>query len=116
MPDDFQRYLPVVVSILIIIAIAILREYSRTVAAIAAVMPLNIPLGMWIVYAGADDKRTAMIDFNQAILINIAPTILFMLVAYYVSRHGWDLLPTVVAGYAAWAVGLGVIFAVRAQF
>jgi hypothetical protein len=52
MQIDVQRILPVLVSILIIISVAVLRQYSKTFAAIAATMPINIPLGLWIVYAG----------------------------------------------------------------
>ena len=43
---DWQRTLPVIVSILIIIAIAILRQYSKMLAAVVAVMPVNVPLGL----------------------------------------------------------------------
>lgn len=52
---NWASILPVIVSILIIIAIAILRNYSQAFASIVAVMPINIPLGMWIVAAGAPD-------------------------------------------------------------
>jgi len=108
-----ERYLPILVSILIIIAVGILREYSRSFAAIAAVMPLNIPLGMWIVVAGADDKETAIVEFNQALLLNILPTLVFMVVALQASKAGWSLLPVIGFGYAAWAVSLGMVFGVR---
>lgn len=71
------KILPVIVSIIIIICIAILREYSRTFAAIAATMPLNIPLGLWLIYSGADDKAQSAEEFTSAVLINIIPTIIF---------------------------------------
>jgi len=103
---DWNRLLPVIVSILIIIAIAVLRQYSRTLSAIIAVMPLNIPLGMWIIYAGAEDGQQAITEFNQALLINIIPTLFFMLVAWQLTRAGWGLWPTIGAGYAVWGAGL----------
>lgn len=90
---DWNRILPVVVSILVIIAVAILRNYSKNFAAIAAVMPLNIPLGMWIVYAGAENKKETMTDFSGALLINIIPTFIFMIVAWQSARVGWSLAP-----------------------
>lgn len=108
-----DRVLPVIVSILIIIAIAILRQYSRTLAAIIAVMPINIPLGMWIVYAGSEDSQVALTEFSEALLLNIIPTLLFMVVAWQTTRLGWGLLPTIAAGYAVWSVGLLAVFGLR---
>lgn len=110
---DWNRLLPVIVSILIIIAIAVLRQYSRTFSAIVAVMPLNIPLGMWIIYAGAEDGQQAIAEFNQALLINIVPTLFFMLVAWQLTRAGWGLWPTIAAGYAVWGAGLLIVAGVR---
>lgn len=113
---QWEKIAPVIVSIGVIIAIAVLRNYSKTVAAIAAVMPLNIPLGMWIVYAGAEDKQETLTQFNAALFINIIPTMFFMLVAWRVSRAGYGLVPTVAAGYAVWFVGLLIVMWLRARF
>lgn len=110
MPLEWERILPVVVSILIIIAVAILREYSRTFAAIAATMPLNIPLGLWIISAGAEDKQAAMTHFSRAVAVNIIPTLVFILITWQASKAGWGLLPVIGAGYVGWAVTLGIVF------
>lgn len=109
----WSKLLPVIVSIGIIIAIAIMREYSRALSAIFATMPLNIPLGMWIVYAGAEDPQAELAQFSEAVLLNILPTIGFMLVAWQTTRSGWGLLSSILAGYGAWAVGLALVFALR---
>lgn len=110
---DWQKTLPVIVSIMVIIAVAILRNYSKNFAAIAAVMPMNIPLGMWIVYAGAEDKQATIQQFNSAILINFIPTIIFMLVVWQGAKAGWSLAPMIAAGYVTWGVSMGVVFALR---
>jgi positive regulator of sigma E activity len=109
----WDKVLPVIVSIGVIILVAILRQYSRQFAAIAATMPLNIPLGMWIVYAGAEDKQAALSDFSQAVLVNIIPTVIFMIVAWQTTRAGWDLMPTIALGYVAWAISLVCILLLR---
>lgn len=114
MSIDWSRILPVLVSIAIIIAVAILRQYSRTIAAIAATMPINIPLGMWIIYVGSDDKQTALADFTQAALINIVPTIAFLIVAWQMSRSGYGAVPSIFVGYVVWAAGLGLLLLIRA--
>ncbi len=110
---DVAKNLPVVVSILIIIAVAVLRNYSRSLTAIAAVMPLNIPLGMWLVYAGADDKQATMTEFTGVLLVNIIPTLIFMIIAWQGAKAGWPLGRVLVVGYAAWALSLAAVFAVR---
>lgn len=109
----WQKILPVIVSIIIIITIAVLREYSKTLAAIASTMPINIPLGMWIVATGGDTSPAVMQQFTGALFINIWPTIGFLLVVWLAARAGWGLVPMIVAGYIAWAIGLGAILLVR---
>lgn len=110
---SIERILPVIVSICIIVAVAVLREYSKTLAAIAATMPINIPLGLWIVYAGERGENGVMIDFSQNVMLNMIPTMFFAIVAYVAFRAGWTLLPSILAGYAAWAVTLALLSVVR---
>ena len=110
---DWQRTLPVIVSILIIITIGILRQYSRMFAAVVAVMPINIPLGMWIIYAGEEDGPAALKEFSGALFINIIPTLVFLVVVWQTTRVGWGLLPTIAAGYLAWGIGVGLILLLR---
>jgi hypothetical protein len=110
---DWSRVLPVVISIVILIAVAILRNYSRELAAIAATMPINIPLGMWIVYAGGTDSQKALSDFTASAALNILPTVLFLIVAWQLTKAGLPLIPTLVAGYIAWALSLGLLYLVR---
>lgn len=108
----WERVLPVVVSIGVILLVAVLREYSRTFAAIAATMPINVPLALWIVFS-ADTDPVSRIAFSQGLLIGIFPTVLFLIVSWMVVRAGWSLIPTIVAGYVAWGVALGAIMLLR---
>lgn len=110
---DWQRILPVIVSIIIIIFVAILRNYSAKVAAITATMPINIPLALWIVYAGAKDNPALMVEFSEGMLLGIFPTIGFLVICYVVLRAGWSLLLVIGAGYAGWGAMLLVAFLVR---
>ncbi|MCU0514599.1 MAG: hypothetical protein MUE40_18760 [Anaerolineae bacterium] len=117
MTIDWTRILPVLVSIGVIIAVAVLRQYSKTIAAIAAVMPINIPLTMWIVYSSAEPelKQASLNSFTTELTINLLPTFIFTLVAWQMVKAGYGLLPAIAAGYLAWAIGLGLIFFVRNQ-
>ncbi len=107
------RILPVLVSIGIIILVAVLREYSKTIASIAATMPINIPLALWIVAAGDGQNPAVMAQFTEAVFINIWPTIVFILIVWLAARAGWTLVPMLLAGYAGWGVSLGLIFLIR---
>lgn len=108
----WERVLPVVVSIGVILLVAVLREHSRTFAAIAATMPINVPLALWIVFS-ADRDPTARAAFSEGMLIGIFPTVLFLIVSYLVVRAGWPLIPTLLAGYAAWGLALLTIMLIR---
>lgn len=112
MEIDWQRILPVIVSMLIIIAVAILREYSKPLAAIVSTMPINIPLALWLVYSGGTDSA-GLETFARALLINIFPTIGFLLVAWLMVRAGWGLVPVLVGSYTVWAVGLLFVLVLR---
>lgn len=105
------RVLPVIISICIIIAIAILREYSKTLAAIATTMPINLPLGLWLVY-GASSKEE-MEQFTRSLFLNMLPTMLFVVIIWQAARAGWTLLPMITAGYAGWGIGLGLLLLIR---
>lgn len=106
------RLAPVILSILIILLVAILREHSRTLASIVATMPINIPLALWIVASG-DGSAAGLPAFAQALFINIWPTVVFLLVAWLAARAGWGLLPVVIAGYVGWGASLGIVLLVR---
>ncbi|RMF80731.1 MAG: hypothetical protein D6737_07110, partial [Chloroflexi bacterium] len=102
---DIQRTLPVIVSIMIIIGVAVLRNYSKTLAAITATMPINVPLALWIVYSGANGDQQTLIEFNQNMLLGIIPSLVFLAIAWWAARSGWSLPMTLGAGYVGWAVG-----------
>jgi hypothetical protein len=104
MTIDWQRILPVLVSIGIIIAVAVLRQHSKTFAAIAATMPINVPLALWIVYSGgsADGDREGTLRFFETMLVTLPATFVFIIVAYFAARAGWSLVPMVLVGYLAW--------------
>lgn len=116
MQIEWGKVLPVIVSIGVILIVAVLRDHSRAVAAIAATMPINIPLTIWIVTSNAPSgSPDTLVDFIEGLLIGILPTVLFLVAAYFAARSGWSLVPVLLAGYAAWGGSLLVILAVRAM-
>jgi hypothetical protein len=110
----WKQFGPVIASILIIILVAVARAYSRTLAALTATMPLNIPLALWIVYSAEGGDRAAMADFTGSLLIGVVGTGIYMLVAWLASRAGLGLVPTITLGYVAWGATWGLLLLVRA--
>ncbi len=107
---DWQRILPVIVSIIIIIAIAALRSYSKTLAAITATMPVNVALTLWIVYSGENGDKANFAQFTRSLAQGIVPTTLFVLAAYLSAKAGWSIAQILIASYIVWAVGVGLMF------
>jgi hypothetical protein len=108
MAIEWGRILPVIVSICIILLVAILRDYSRTFASVAATMPINLPLGLWLVYSGADDKPEALLEFSRAGFFNVIPTVVFIFIAWMAARAGWTIIGVIGAGYLGWGVTLTI--------
>jgi len=113
MSIDWQRVLPVLISIGIILLVAVLRQYSRTLAAVLATMPINIPLAMWIIASGESGNRAGFVQFTDTLLVGTISTLVFAFVVWLTVRAGWGLLPVIVAGYVGWGITLLMILAVR---
>ena len=110
---NWNRILPVIISILIIIAIAIAKEMSTRFAAIIATAPVGFTLGLWIVYAGADNPADTMNDFTSSVLIAMIPNLIFIIVAWQAAKHGFSLIPTLAISYLIWGIGIGIMLMFR---
>jgi len=109
----WEKVIPVIISIIVIIAVAIISEYSKTLASITAVMPIGIPLGMWVAVAGQDNPEEFLAEFAGLISINMIPTLTFLAAAWWIARSGNGLVPTVTGGYVAWGISLALLFGIR---
>jgi hypothetical protein len=108
-----QDFLPVLVSVMVIILIAVIEKQSKTVAAITAVMPVTAPLALWIVYASSGGEKVAVSEFTFGLVMGLIPTMGFAIAAWLAARAGMKLVPTILAGYGAWGVGTLLIAFVR---
>lgn len=108
-----QKALPVATSIAVILLVAVVRERSRTLAAIIATMPINMPLAMWVVASGVGEEQMApvMTLLTRNMLIGLVPALVWLGVVYVGLRLGWQLIPAILAGYGIWAILLGAAFA-----
>lgn len=108
-----QDTLPVVLSIVIIIAVALVQKQSRLAAALTATMPLTAPLALWIVYASSSGDRQAVTQFSQGMLLGIFPSIGFLFAAWLATRAGFTLVPTLLISFLVWAIGALLIVGFR---
>jgi hypothetical protein len=110
---DWNKVLPVIISIGVIILVAVVRQYSRTLAAITATMPINVPLALWIAYSAEDNSREKLGEFSTGLFFGIIPTVIFIGVTALTVNAGWSFGPVLVTGYLSWAITLGLLLTAR---
>lgn len=108
-----QAILPVLLSIVVIILVAVLEKQSKFAAAITATMPIGATLAIWIVYSANSGDRETMKDFSVGLMMGIIPSIGFLLAAWLSARAGLKLIPLLLVGYVVWGVLLGLILLLR---
>ena len=111
-----QDILPVLLSIVVIILVAVLEKQSKFAAAITATMPIGATLAIWIVYSANSGDQETMQDFSVGLLMGIIPSIGFLFAAWFAFRAGLKLMPMLLVGYAVWGTLLGLIILLRRIF
>ena len=95
---------PVIISILIILLVAYLRNRSRTFAVLAGTMPINLPLTLWITFAGSNADAATISGFVRSLFLAMFATMLWVVVVFLTTRSGWSLVPAIASGYVAWGI------------
>lgn len=108
-----QAVIPVLVSMLVIILVAVLEKQSRLFAALTAVMPLTAPLALWIVYSSNAGDRTAVSQFSLSLVLGLLPTMAFLIAVWVAARAGMKLVPMILTGYGVWAIGAMILYLFR---
>jgi len=108
-----QDIIPLFISILVIILVAILEKQSKLFAALVATMPLSAPLALWIVYSSNSGDRAAVSQFTQSLLLGLLPSLGFLITVWLGARAGMKLAPMLVTGYSVWTVGAVLLYLLR---
>jgi hypothetical protein len=108
-----QDILPVLLSIVVIILVAILERQSKLFAALTATMPLAAPLALWIVYSSNAGDKTAVSQFSLSLLLGLLPTLAFLITVWLAARAGMKLAPMILTGYGVWTVGAILLYLLR---
>jgi len=112
-PLKLQDVLPVLLSIIVIILVAVLEKQSKLFAALIAVMPLAAPLALWIVYSSNGGDKNAVSQFSLGLLLGLLPTFAFLITVWLAARAGVKLVPMILTGYGVWVVGAMILFFLR---
>jgi hypothetical protein len=108
-----QDIMPVILSIVVIILVAILEKQSKLFAALTAVMPLTAPLALWIVYSSNSGDKTVVSQFSLSLLLGLLPTFAFLIAVWLAARGGVKLVPMILMGYGVWAIGATILYLLR---
>ena len=109
----FDKALPVVASVAIIVLVAIVQERSRDLAAIVATLPLTAPLAAWIVFSasGGDHPHTA--EFVRSMLAASIANVLFIVACWYGLQQRWPFALVMLVAFGVWGVLVAVPYLVR---
>ncbi len=106
---NIQKALPVITSIGIILLVAFLRDRSKTLAAILATMPINLPLGLWVLFGGNENQQAELM-FVRALIPGLAATMLWVIAVYVLVKVGASLWLSIAGGYVVWALVVFIFF------
>lgn len=107
---NIQKFIPVITSIVIILIVAVLREKSRTLAAIFGTMPINMPLAMWLVFTSSDQSPQNFTPFVSSLITGLFTSVAWLLVVYVLLRLGYGLLVAILGGYVVWGLLIALAF------
>jgi hypothetical protein len=97
-----ERLVPVALSVLVIVLVAIVQERSRALAAIIAIMPLTAPLAIWIVFSASGGDQRQAADFVRSMVVGSVASLIFVLACWFGLRHAWGVGMTLVVASVVW--------------
>jgi hypothetical protein len=111
--SGLDKALPVIVSVVIIVLVAVVQERARPLAAIVAMLPLTAPLAAWIVYSasGGDHQHTA--HFVRSMLAASIANVVFIVACWYGLRQELPFAIVLVVAFAVWGALVALPYLVR---
>jgi hypothetical protein len=106
-----QRAAQLVVSFIVITALALLSERSRFATSIASAMPVNLALALWFVFTDTGGDHALTASFARSTLLALIPTAIFLVACWYALSRGWSIGWTMAFGYGVWAAAVAVYWA-----
>jgi uncharacterized membrane protein (GlpM family) len=97
-----EKFVTVLLSVLVVVLVAVVQERSRHLAAIIATMPLTAPLAMWIVFSGSRGDLGQTADFVGSMIVGFVGSLVFALACWVGFRREWGFLITLAFASAIW--------------
>ena len=97
-----EKLVPVLLSVLIVVLVAVVQERSRHLAAIIATMPVTAPLAMWIVFSATRGDQRQTSEFVGSMIVGFVGSLVFALACWLGFRREWGFLPTLAFAAAVW--------------
>jgi hypothetical protein len=105
----------ILLTALIIFAVAQLSQRDTLLAALLASIPIVSVLAMmWMNYDGATNDE--IIDFSKDIIWLIIPSLLLFFVMPELIQRGWDFYPALGGGLSATVIGYLLMIKLMARF
>jgi uncharacterized membrane protein (GlpM family) len=79
--------LPVLVSVLVVVRVAVVQGRARYLAAIIAAMPLTAPLAIWIVFSANGGDQRQVSDFALSMVVALRATFVFVVACWFGLRQ-----------------------------
>ena len=103
-----QQITQLLISFVLITAVALVSERSRFLSSLLSVMPLKVALALWFVFGNTGGDRVLSADFCRMSLFALIPTALFLAACWLGLRQGWAVGKVLGYGYGVWLIGAGV--------
>ena len=103
-----ERIVPVVLSVVIIILVAIVQERSRYWAALIAALPVSAPLALWIVFSATRGNHTQTAEFASSMLVGVGASMIFLVACWFALRLQWRFPLVLLFGGAVWCIVVGL--------
>jgi uncharacterized membrane protein (GlpM family) len=103
-----QRIVQLLISFVLITAIAVVSERSHVLASIVSAMPVKLALALWFIFSDSGGDRLLSADFCRISILALIPTMLFLGACWFALKRGWTLPQVIGLGYVVWLLAVGV--------
>jgi hypothetical protein len=93
----------ILVGYALITAVALISDRSRALAGIAATMPINITIILWIIWGKSEGEYSNLQEVTRSMLTGIFSTVCFIALCWFGFNRRWSFVMTLTVGYLVWA-------------
>lgn len=94
------------VAYVLITAVVLISDRSKTIAGIVATAPINVPIVLWILWGKSNGDSAGLQSVAGSMLVGIVSTAFFLVICWYGFRQRWPFPAILIGGYIAWALVL----------